>query len=116
MEILGHINKLFDIKTFKKGFRKRELVIITDEKYPQSLLVEFIQDKINLLNDIKQDDYVKISVYLRGREWRNQNGIIKYINSIQGWKIELINTERPLKYNNSRSYKRAEEDLKNLIF
>jgi Domain of unknown function (DUF3127) len=108
MDIRGKVNKMFEIQTFKNGFKKRELVIITDDKYPQSILVEFIQDKIKLLADIKEDDYVKISFNLRGREWINKNGITKYINSIQGWKIEKINNVLMTKEKN-KDYLESEE-------
>ncbi len=75
------------------GFRKRELVIITDEQYPQHILIEFIQDKCDLLNDYKIDQEVKINIVIKGRERKSPNGEIKYFNSIQGWKIALVNSQ-----------------------
>ncbi|AFJ90510.1 DUF3127 domain-containing protein [Blattabacterium sp. (Blaberus giganteus)] len=88
MEIIGIIKKLFDVQKFNSGFQKREIVLTTEEPYPQNILVEFIQDKIDLLVNIKPKDKVKIFINLKGREWTNSEGIIKYFNSIQGWKIE----------------------------
>ena len=35
-------------------------------------------------------DLVKIDINLRGREWTNDKGEIKYFNSIQGWRIEKV--------------------------
>ena len=50
MEIQGRIKLIDETKTYgSNGFRKRELVITTEEQYPQHLLVEFIQDKTDLL-------------------------------------------------------------------
>jgi hypothetical protein len=89
MEINGKIKKIDATKTFgNNGFRKREVVIVTDEQYPQFLLVEFTQDKCDLLNSFTEGDLVKISINLRGREWINPEGEAKYFNSIQGWRIE----------------------------
>ncbi|MFD1314206.1 DUF3127 domain-containing protein [Namhaeicola litoreus] len=89
MEINGKIKKIDTTKTFgNNGFRKREVVIVTDEQYPQFLLVEFTQDKCDLLNSFAEGDLVKISINLRGREWINPEGEAKYFNSIQGWRIE----------------------------
>ena len=34
---------------------------------------------------------MKISINLRGREWINPEGVAKYFNSFQGWRIELLN-------------------------
>lgn len=88
MEIIGIVKKLFDIQKFDSGFKKREIVLTTEEPYPQNILIEFIQDKVDLLENIKPKDKIKIFINIRGREWRNPEGIIKYFNSIQGWKIE----------------------------
>jgi hypothetical protein len=72
------------------GFRKREIVLTTQEQYPQNILVEFIQDRTNLLDAFNVGDLVKIDINLRGREWTNDKGEIKYFNSIQGWRIEKV--------------------------
>ena len=51
MEITGKIKKIDETKTFgASGFRKREMVVTTNEQYPQPLMVEFVQDKCDLLN------------------------------------------------------------------
>jgi hypothetical protein len=91
MEVSGKIKKIDEVKTFgSSGFRKRELVITTDEQYPQMLMVEFVQDKCDLLNNFNLGDDVKVSINLRGREWINPEGEAKYFNSIQGWRIEKV--------------------------
>ena len=89
VEVLGKIKLLGEIKTYgDNGFRKRELVITTQEQYPQHLLIEFIQDRCELLDSFSVGENVKISINLRGREWENPEGEIKYFNSIHGWRIE----------------------------
>ena len=89
MQITGAIKLISNTQTFgSNGFRKREVVLTTEEQYPQSILVEFIQDKCDLLNSYQVGQQVKVSINLRGREWVNPQGETKYFNSIQGWKIE----------------------------
>ncbi|NJB71165.1 hypothetical protein GGR42_001627 [Saonia flava] len=91
MEVQGKIKMLDETKTFgNNGFRKREIVVTTDEQYPQHILVEFIQDKCDLLNSYAVGQDVKISINLRGREWVNPQGETRYFNSIQGWRIESL--------------------------
>ena len=91
MDIQGKIKMIGDAQTFgSSGFRKRELVVTTEEQYPQHLMVEFVQDKTDLLNVFKEGQSVKVSINLRGREWVNPQGETKYFNSIQGWRIEAI--------------------------
>ena len=89
VEVLGKIKLLGEIKTYgDNGFRKREVVITTQEQYPQHLIIEFIQDRCELLDSFNVGENVKISINLRGREWENPEGEIKYFNSIHGWRIE----------------------------
>jgi translation initiation factor IF-3 len=94
MEIIGKIKWIDETKEYgTKGFRKREVVITTEEQYPQNILVEFVQDKCDLLNAFQIGKQAKVSINLRGREWTNPEGQVKYFNSIQGWRIEEINEE-----------------------
>ena len=50
-------------------------------------------DKTDLLDNYQVGQQVKVSINLRGREWTSPQGEIKYFNSIQGWRIELLQTE-----------------------
>jgi uncharacterized protein Veg len=89
MEVQGKIKLIGETKTFgNNGFRKREVVVTTEEQYPQHIMVEFIQDKCDLLNSYQVGQNVKISINLRGREWVSPQGETKYFNTIQGWRIE----------------------------
>ena len=89
MEVTGKIKLINEAQTFgTSGFRSRNCVITTDEQYPQMLAIEFVQDKCDLLDNYKVDQDVKVSINLRGREWINPEGVAKYFNSIQGWRIE----------------------------
>lgn len=94
MEIAGKIKWLDETKTYgNNGFRKREVVITTEEQYPQQILIEFIQDKCELLNNYQVGQNVKIGINLRGREWTNPEGETKYFNSIQGWRIDALEND-----------------------
>lgn len=96
MEVTGKIKKIDETKTYgNNGFRKREVVLTTDEQYPQFLLIEFVQDKCDLLNNFNVGEDVRISINLRGREWVNPEGETRYFNSIQGWRIEKLQTGAP---------------------
>ena len=96
MEVKGKIKLITETKTYgSNGFRKREMVVTTDEQYPQFINIEFIQDKTDLLDNFKMGDEVEVSINLRGREWISPQGETKYFNSIQGWRITKLNTEAP---------------------
>ena len=94
MEVTGKIKWIDETKTYgNNGFRKREVVITTEEQYPQQILIEFIQDKCELLNNYQVGQDVKIGINLRGREWTNPEGETKYFNSIQGWRIDALEND-----------------------
>lgn len=90
MEIQGIIKKLGDVQTFASGFQKREMVIVTEEQYPQPISIEFLKEKGDLLNAYKEGDKVKVSINIGGREWTSPQGEVKYFNSITGWRIEKV--------------------------
>jgi hypothetical protein len=89
MELQGKIKVIgTTMEVGSSGFRKRELVITTDEQYPQHIAIEFVQDKTALLDNHKIGEDVKVSINVRGREWINPQGESKYFNSLNGWRIE----------------------------
>ena len=90
MELQGTVKKLFDTQTFASGFQKREMVILTQEQYPQPINIEFLSDKVSLLDNVSEGENVKIGINIRGREWTNPQGEVKYFNSISGWRIEKV--------------------------
>lgn len=87
MELKGTITKISEIQTFASGFQKREMVLTTEEQYPQPINIEFLQDKIDLLDKVNEGDAVTVGINIRGREWTSPQGEVKYFNSITGWKV-----------------------------
>lgn len=85
MEILGTVKVIGAEETVGAAgtFKKRLIVIQTDEQYPQSVPVDFVQDKCSVLDKYAVGDKVKVSVNVRGNEY---NG--KFYVSLNGWKIE----------------------------
>lgn len=82
MEIKGKIYKIGDEEQVSATFKKRLLVVETDEKYSQKIPIDFVQDKIDLIDPYKVGENVTVSINLRGNEY---NG--KFYVNLQGWKI-----------------------------
>ncbi len=95
MEVLGKVKLINPTQEVSASFKKRELVVTTDEQYPQHILIEFAQDKCYILDNYNVGEQVKVSINLRGREWVNPQGETKFFNSIQGWRIEKVQAEAP---------------------
>ena len=89
-EITGTIRLINPTHEVSASFKKRELVVTTDEQYSQHILIEFNQDKCSVLDGYNIGDSVKIGINLRGRVWQNPQGEEKYFNQIQGWNISKV--------------------------
>ena len=83
--IEGKVVVVTETTQITEKFAKREIVIETDDKYPQQVMLEFSQDKCQLLDECKVGDQVQIGFNIRGREW---NG--KYFTRLEGWNIKLL--------------------------
>jgi hypothetical protein len=82
-ELTGKIKLIQDEQTFASGFTKREMVVTVDDgRYPQDINLEFVKDKIGLLDGLEPGQEVTVSFDIRGREY---NG--RYFNNLQGWKV-----------------------------
>lgn len=96
MELSGTI-KLIDAtkEVGSGGFKKRDLVITTSEDYPQHILVQFTQDKCDILDGYAVGQEVIVGINLRGKIWVNPKGEEVYFNTIQGWKINKTQSKNP---------------------
>ncbi len=83
-ELSGKVKLIQDLQTFNSGFTKREMVVTVEEgKYPQDINVEFVQDKVSLLDAIQVGQTITVTFDIRGREY---NG--RYFNNLVGWKVQ----------------------------
>ena len=88
-DLTGKIKLIQEAKTFDSGFTKQEMVVIVEDgKYPQEINIEFVQDKISLLDNLQVGQEVTVTFDIRGREY---NG--RYFNNLQGWKIVNSGTD-----------------------
>jgi hypothetical protein len=82
-DLTGKIKLIQEAKTFESGFTKREMVVIVEDgKYPQEINIEFVQDKVALLDSLQSGQEITVTFDIRGREY---NG--RYFNNLQGWKV-----------------------------
>lgn len=92
IEITGIVLKVGQTEQKTDSFKSRQLIVQTDtsSEYPQELSIEFNQAKSTLLDVIAEGSEVKVSVNLNGRKWTDKQGIDKWFNSLNGWKIEVL--------------------------
>lgn len=95
MQLSGKIKVINPTKEISQTFKKRELVITTDEEYPQHVLIEFVKDKCSVLDSYKVGENVTVSINVRGKEHIDKNGETKYFNQLQGWKVDRNDSAIP---------------------
>lgn len=96
-QIKGRIKTIFHTIQVSEKFTKRDVVITTTtDMYPQDILIQFTQDKCAVLGTYKSGDEVEVDYNLKGREWTNPQGEIKYFNTIEGWRINRAPGASPI--------------------
>lgn len=91
----GKLKEKFAEQQIKSTFKKREFVLTTnDSQYPQHILFQLTQNNCSLLDNVNPGDSIKVSFNLRGREWADPSGKIKYFVSLDVWKVEKEGASR----------------------
>ena len=92
MEIKGKVHEVSETVQVTESLKKRELILeyIENPQYPEYLKFEAIQDRCNLLDNVKVGDDVEVFFNLRGRPWTDKTGKKTYFNSLQLWKINSL--------------------------
>jgi hypothetical protein len=90
MTITGQIKLVNPTVQVSEKFAKREFVVTTNEdKYPQDILIQCVQANCSLLDDIQINQLVEVEINLKGKSYE-KDGLIKYFNQLEAWKITKI--------------------------
>ena len=88
LQVSGVIMKIFSEQVISEKFKKREFVMETGTpEYPEYIKLEFTQDKTGILDNYKVNDPVEVSFNLKGRKWTDPQGVDKWFNTLQAWRI-----------------------------
>ena len=88
LQISGVIQKIFDTHVVSENFKKREFILESGTpEYPEYIKMEFTQEKTGILDNYKVNDPVQISFNLKGRKWTDPQGVDKWFNTLQAWRI-----------------------------
>lgn len=83
LTIKGAVKLINEVKVISDRFSVREFVITTlDAKYPQDILFQAVNDKMDMVTPLRKSQVVDVSFNLRGREF---NG--RYYNTLDVWKV-----------------------------
>jgi hypothetical protein len=72
-------------------FSKREFVVTdSSDTYPQDISLQLTQDKCSMLDGVNPGANVEVEFNLRGREWTSPQGEVKYFNTLEAWKVNVL--------------------------
>lgn len=110
-EIIGKLKVKGNTQVVSDKFSKRDLVLVTDDQYPQFISLQLTQDKCALLDQYNVGDDMKISFNLRGREWTAPDGVVKYFNTLEAWRLERSASAHAAAGNHSNLSPSAQEEV-----
>ncbi len=100
----GTVVNVTPLQQISDKFRKQDFTIKTfDEKYPQFLTFQVVNDKCDLVANMNTGDVVEVSYNLRGREWTSPEGTTKYFNTVEAWSIQLSSEPTPTQATNENA-------------
>ena len=88
LKITGKVFKVMPKVVKSEKFTFRNLWLTHGDKYPQTIEIQFVNEKCDMLHNLREGDDVTIGINLDGRIWNGQDGQ-KVFNTIKGWSIEM---------------------------
>jgi hypothetical protein len=84
-EVIGSIIHIGNTETVGSAgtFKKRLLVVKTNEQYSQEVPIDFVQDKCDMLDKYAIGQSVKVGINIRGNKYNE-----KWYCSLNGWRID----------------------------
>lgn len=82
LTVKGVIKLIKPINVISDKFSVREFVITTQDKYPQDIMFQTLNDRMGIIAPYGQGQEVEVSFNLRGRQVGD-----KFYNSLDAWKV-----------------------------
>lgn len=86
-KVTGIIKKILPVQEVSEKFSKQEFVLEIPGEYPQSVIFQTVNGKMKELDSVAEGSEATVEYNLRGREWTNPQGEVKYFNTLEAWKI-----------------------------
>ena len=88
LTIKGVIKLIKPINVISDKFSVREFVITTPDKYPQEVIFQTVNDKMDIIAPYGQGQEVTVSFNVRGREYAAPNKPVRYYNTLDAYKVQ----------------------------
>lgn len=90
----GRVYKIGEFQKVTDSFAVQKFRIETEEQFPQKIEFQAVNDRCNLLQDIRIGDAVTIHFDIRGRDWAKE-GREGNMTTLNVWKVEKQGSEQP---------------------
>lgn len=85
MELKGKIKVINDLSN--QNIQKKQVIITLDGgKYPNDVAIDFLKDKVNLLDNARIGNIATVKINIQSREYNS-----KWYTNVVGWSINLEN-------------------------
>jgi hypothetical protein len=107
----GVILEIGEVEKFSSGFKKRELIVRTEDEYPQDLKIDFIQENCEKLDLFTDGELVMVAFTIIGNLYQG-----KYYTNLRGIAIgeRVIDGETKKgksKVKKEKKVEKSEDDL-----
>jgi hypothetical protein len=93
-KMTGTLTVISDTVQVSDKFAKREFVINDGAaEYPQDIMFQLVQDKVDFMDKFEVGEEVEVSFNMRGRKWTSPQGLDKYFNTLDAWRVDLVSQD-----------------------
>ena len=89
----GYIREIGELETvtFKNNtvHNKREIIVSTDEEYPNSMAIGFWDDDAKALSEATPRQYISVDFKCKADIMKTKDGVAFFKNTIKGWRFVL---------------------------
>jgi len=86
----GNVKVIGAVEQISDKFKKRSLVVTIEGQYPQHIEVQAVNDRVVMFDNLLPGDAVTCHINLRGREWQDPKGGVKYFNTLECLKLDKV--------------------------
>jgi len=87
-ELRVKLEQVGEVEQVTEKFKKREIFGLLEGEYPEHYKFEFVQDKVDVPEDLIPGSYVTVHFNIKGRKVERE-GDTFYYTSLQAWKVDV---------------------------
>jgi len=107
------IKSIGETQSFGEKFQKREFVVETDEQYPETLKLEFINDQCDALDTYSVGEVVTVAFVPKGNEYQGKYYVQLRAIAISGVTDKFVEKENKKAKTLNKATQKLVDELRN---